>query len=392
VKRFVIAMGLAACGGAPRVSTTIAGEPAAACDDVRTSIGDAARTHDVAAADRIARGAEAADPACRASLGHDLGSLARWWHRDGVARGDEAAIEAALRMYRVALDVAPDAPDAGDTLYYEGELLWTRAEHGGPSTPAATWRAIAETYDRALDHGVPDANRKEAAYAAFMAWRTALGDPKADAPAGTRPYTDAEAVLLREARRDLQLDPARDPNVVYYAGRIAWGARHADDAGTLLGELLDRDDVDVPPPDVDELAGYAGVLLFDTLVGAGNDVAVQAWIRRLRARPALLARHPDLAAIVDGLVVQTQRKDAERLEANRDWRGCAEAYEAILRDHPRADRAEEVAWNEGVCWSRADERDRAAAAYRDVLRIAPGSPTAANARAELERQDSAIAP
>jgi hypothetical protein len=364
-----------------------------ACADARRAIGDAARTHDLAAADRIARAAEAADPVCRASLGHDLDELARWWHRDGVARGDEAAIDAALRLYHAAIVAAPHGPDVGDTLYYAGELMWTRAEKRGASTPAATWRAIAETYESALAHGVPIANRKEAAYAALMAWRTAVGDPKEDAPADkTRPYTDTEALLLRAARHDLELDPDRDPNVVYYAGRIAWGARHADDAALFFGELLDRDDVGAPSAELDELAGYAGALLLDTLVGAGDEAALRKWTEWLRASKVLLARHADLASLVDTVTVDLARKDAEHLEANRDWRGCAEAYESILREHPAAERAEEVAWNAGICWSRADERDRAAAAFRDVLRIAPGTPVAAKARAELERQASAITP
>jgi hypothetical protein len=388
VRRFVIAVGLAACGGAPRGAPSTVGS----CSAARSLIGDAPRSHDPAAADRIARAAEAADPRCRASLGHDLGELARVWHRDAVARDDEAALAAAEALYRAALDVAPGAPDAGDTEYYLGEAMWTRAERGGAATPRATWRTIAETYDRALDRGVPAANRKEAAYAAFMAWRTALGDPKEDAADKTRPYTDAEAVLLRAARRDLALDPDRDPNVVYYAGRIAWRARHPDDAAAFFGELLDRAAADVPPADVDELAGYAGALLLDTLVGAGDETAMKDWIERLRARPGLLARHADLASIVDTVTIAFARKEAERREANRDWRGCAEQYEAILRDHADAQRAEEISWNEGVCWSRAGERDRAAAAFRDVLRLAPGSPVAAKARAELERQASAIVP
>jgi len=331
--------------------------------------------------------------AWRAAIGHELGQLARLWHHDAVALGD-ARLDAALGLYRAAIALAPDAPDAGDTLYYTGELMWTRAERGGTATPAATWREIAETYDRALEHDVPDANRKEGAYAAFMAWRSALGDPKEDPPAdATRPYTEAEAVLLREARRDLELDPKRDPNVVFYAARIAWSARHADDAVPLFAELLDRDDVEAPPADVDQLAGYAGAFLLDTLAATGDLDGVTQWIARLRARPRLLARHADLAAIVGAGTTDLARKDAEEREKHGDWRGCAEKYEAILRDHPDADRGDEIAYDEAVCWSQAGERDRAADAYREVIkRASADSPLADRARLELERQASATTP
>jgi len=82
----------------------------------------------------------------------------------------------AEKLYKVYLEVFPDAEDFAQTQYFYAELQWARAEaQKDPRLATELWEHAALTFTDVVKTGkVGDKLLKEAAYAAVLGWRNSL--------------------------------------------------------------------------------------------------------------------------------------------------------------------------------------------------------------------------
>src|SRR5262245_25300296 len=126
-------------------------------------------------------------PAAEAQECHDnaaamSGELARAYHSESAKTKNPETLAYAEKLYKVYLDVFPDAPDYAQTQYYYAELLWSRAEsEKNPRLQTELWENAAVAFTDVVKTAKLDAKMtKESAYAAVLGWKNALNvDPRA---------------------------------------------------------------------------------------------------------------------------------------------------------------------------------------------------------------------
>ena len=109
--------------------------------------------------------------ACRNGFHDAARELAIIWHREAQQTKNADTYRLAERAYRTFLAHFPDDKDAYDMRFYSGELLWALKR----------WKDAAEEYTRVVEMNPGGKHLREAAYAAVLAWQSALmGDDDDD--------------------------------------------------------------------------------------------------------------------------------------------------------------------------------------------------------------------
>ena len=90
-------------------------------------------------------------PAAEAQECHDnaaamSGELARAYHSESAKTKNPETLAYAEKLYKVYLEVFPDAEDFAQTQYFYAELIWSRAENEKNAAPAD--RAVGERRGR----------------------------------------------------------------------------------------------------------------------------------------------------------------------------------------------------------------------------------------------------
>src|SRR5262245_36189031 len=249
-------------------------EPAAAVDattppaPVRAScgtmLGDARRTlaqpgaSDVAKVAAVEQLTRIASDRCRGDAAALTSELARAYHRRAVA--EPAMREHAERLYDAYLAAFPDGTDAAENLYYRAELEWTRAEaEGNARIQRDLWEQAGAAFNAVVyANRVDAAKRKEAAYAAVLAWKNASdgGHPTGDAV--PREIPSRERSLLAAYRNYRDIAGGDDAaQMTFLEGNLLRRYGHLDEALPLFLDILDhhRDH---------EVAEYAANLALDS--------------------------------------------------------------------------------------------------------------------------------
>src|SRR4029077_118151 len=125
-------------------------------------------------------------PASEKQEGHDnaaaiSGELARAYHSESSKTKNPETLAYAEKLYKVYLEVFPDAEDYAQTQYYYSELLWSRAENEkNPRLQTELWENAAVAFTDVVKTGkVGPKLMKESAYAAVLGWKNALNvDPR----------------------------------------------------------------------------------------------------------------------------------------------------------------------------------------------------------------------
>ena len=125
-------------------------------------------------------------PAAEAQECHDnaaamSGELARAYHSESAKTKNPETLAYAEKLYKVYLEVFPDAPDYAQTQYYYAELLWSRAENErNARLQTELWQNAAMAFTDCVKGGKLDPKlTKESAYAAVLGWKNALNvDPR----------------------------------------------------------------------------------------------------------------------------------------------------------------------------------------------------------------------
>src|SRR5882724_4721524 len=109
------------------------------------------------------------------------GELARAYHSESSKTKNPETLAYAEKLYKVYLEVFPDAEDYAQTQYFYAELIWSRAEsEKNPRLQTEMWENAAVAFTDVVKLGkVEPRLMKESAYAAVLGWKNALNvDPR----------------------------------------------------------------------------------------------------------------------------------------------------------------------------------------------------------------------
>ncbi len=295
---------------------------------------------------------------------------------------------------------APPADLSRPALHYEyAEYLWYRAEmETDPALATQRWERAARQFSAAAR--APDqapALVADAAYAAVLGWKNALAvDPRLPLEP-ERPDDDGrrEPVPLAPRERALvdafhdyaalvaDAAPSETLMMSFLEARLLWRHRYYAEAVALFGPIVSNH------PDA-EVAEYAANLLLDSLNRLERFDDMVAWAHRMLDLTPLVRDRPELRGRLELIVVQGERKRAERLERARDYAGCARAYAALYRRRAGAERGDELAYNAGVCWSEAGDASAAVRAFDELVAAYPRSPLASRAMVRAAHLAAAV--
>ncbi len=247
---------------------------------------------------------------CRANALAMTTEMGRAWHHEASLTRNPASLGLAIRLYRAALSIAPDA----ETSFLLADAAWLRAE----ADPSA-WRTAADAFlDVARDTATPADRARAAALTAVLALENALDlEPdlrvlagavelaKRTRPAPARTLQPLEASLV--AAVEVYATVVREPHDVEL-GRMRFVEavlrRKANDHAGAVPVLVDfvhwqRDS---------DLAELAAQMLLDSLVAQGKTDEARQMADRFAADTDFVTDKPVLQRAIDFVRSRSRRR------------------------------------------------------------------------------------
>ncbi|HMG54629.1 MAG TPA: tetratricopeptide repeat protein, partial [Kofleriaceae bacterium] len=352
-------------------------------------------------------------PASEAQECHDnaaamSGELARAYHSESAKTKNPETLAYADKLYKVYLQVFPDAEDFADTQYYYAELLWSRADaERNPRMQTELWENAALAFTDVVKHGkVGPKLMKEAAYASVLGWKNALNvDPRArvqadmdkvnDTKAAPQPIPEREQKML--AAFDIYINYIKDPKDDDLVGMKFLKANtyrrynHFDKAIPIFLDIIEHH----PQHETSE---FSANLLLDIYNNQKDYKALLSLVDKLDGSPKFLEGKDSLKEVLAKLKVQAVRKEGEDLErvgkANNDYGKlvlCGQRYLDIYNRNPEAADNDQVLYNAGVCFEEGKSISAAILAYNLLEKYYPNSKVTARAVARLGKAYGDIA-
>ncbi|MBA3457014.1 MAG: hypothetical protein H0T42_28255, partial [Deltaproteobacteria bacterium] len=363
-------------------------------------------------------------PASEASECHDnaaamSGELARAYHSESAKTKNPETLAYAEKLYKVYLDVFPEAPDYAQTQYFYSELIWSRAEsEKNPRLQTELWENAAVAFTDVVKTGKVEAKlMKEAAYAAVLGWKNALNvDPRAKGQADkvddpTKDYAkvpEPKPIPPREEKMLAAFDiyinyikDVKDDELVgmkFLKANIYRRYNQFDKAIPLFMEIIDKHRQH-------ETAEYSANLLLDTYNRTKNYEAMLALADKLAKDPKFLEGRDDLKETVTKIQMVAARKAAEEaekkmrakiaeLKGSKDYGmlvECGNMYLEIYNKNPEAKDNDEVLYNAGVCFEDGRSIGAAIQAFNLLQKYYPASKLTAKAIARIGKSYGDIA-
>ena len=339
------------------------------------------------------------------------GELARAYHSESSKTKNPEVLAYAEKLYKVYLEVFPDAEDFADTQYFYAELQWSRAENEkNARLQTALWEDAAVAFTDVVKTQKADPKKlKEAAYAAVLGWKNALNvDPRLKEQVGDidddknydtvpppKPIPPREQKMLDAFDIYIKYikDP-KDPDLVLMKFSKANTLRkynHFDDAIPMFEDILQnhRDS---------EAAEYSAQLLLDTYNRMQKYDEMLVLVDKLEGDKKFLEGKDALAETMAKIKAQSMRKQAEKLEkdavASKDigkYVLCGTAYMGIYNRDPELKENDEVLYNAGVCYQEGKSIGAAIIAFNTLQKYFPNSKITAKAIARLGKAYGDIA-
>lgn len=340
--------------------------------------------------------------ACHDDAAAMSGDLARAYHSEWSKTQDPDTVEHAARLYRAYLEHFPDAPDRGETAYYQAELLWARAAAETKARlQVERWEAAAAAFTAVVHAGDVDATLIEtSAAAAVEAWVNAdhadprskltpptpdLGDDAAIAPT-PQPLPDREQRLLAaiaDYRKLAKPDPDVLGEVKFLEAAVQRRFDRLAEAVPVLADIVEHHRAH-------PRGSIAIDLLLHSLNRLGRHDEMLGWVEQLLDDRKLVEREPELADRLRRLDHQGRRKRAERCDAgakasgdDRRYVRCGELYVELWNRDPDVDAGDELLWNGAFDFERGDSIGAAIELYENLTRLYPKSPLAARSLVRL---------
>ena len=354
-------------------------------------------------------------PAAEAQECHDnaaamSGELARAYHSESAKTKNPETLAYAEKLYKVYLEVFPDAEDFASTQYFYAELLWSRAEsEKNPRLQTEMWKVAANAFTQVVKTGKVDAKLiKECAYAAVLGWKNALNvdprvkqqvadeDPKSlEKKAEPKPIPETDQQML--AAFDVYLKYIKDPKdpervgMMFMKANIYRRYNHFDEAMPIFQDILDhhRDH---------ETAEFAANLMLDIYNRQQNYDALVTLADKLDGDKAFLEGKDDLKERLGAIKAKSLRDKAQALEdkakESKDYAqyiACGLAYEDIYNRNPEDPKNDEVLYNAGVCFEEGKSIGAAIGMFGALQKFYPNSKITQRAVARLGKAYGDIA-
>jgi len=338
-------------------------------------------------------------PASEAQECHDnaaamSGELARAYHSESAKTKNPETLAYAEKLYKVYLDIFPDAPDYAQTQYFYSELIWSRAEsEKNPRLQTELWENAAVAFTDVVKTGkVEPKLMKEAAYAAVLGWKNALNvdpriknqadkvediDKQYDKVPPPKPIPPREEKML--AAFDIYINYIKDPKddelvgMKFLKANIYRRYNHFDKANPLFLDILAKHKEH-------ETAEFAANLLLDTYNRQQDYDSMLKLVDQLVNDKKFLEGKDDLNETLARIKAQSMRKAAEKLEKegkeSKDFTklvACGQAYFDIYNANPEAKENDEVLYNALVCYHEGKSIGAAIITYNLMTRYYPNS-------------------
>ncbi len=299
------------------------------------------------------------------------GELARAYHSESAKTKNTETLAYAERLYKVYLDVFPDAKDYAQTQYYYAELLWARAEgEKNPRLQTELWETAANAFTDVVKKGkVGPKLTKEAAYAAVLGWKNALNvDPRVKNQADKVEDIDKEYSKIpppkpipeRQKKMmdafDIYIKYIKNPKddelvgMKFLKANLYRRYNHFDEAIPLFMDILEHHREH-------ETAEFAANLLLDTYNRMGKYDEMLALVDKLDGDKKFLDGKEELATTLGKIKAQSLRKKAEHIEkVAKETKNfakyveCGQAYLDIYNRNPTDDANDEVLYNALTCY------------------------------------------
>jgi tetratricopeptide (TPR) repeat protein len=336
------------------------------------------------------------------------GELARAYHSESAKTKNPETLAYAEKLYKVYLQVFPDAEDFADTEYFYAELLWSRAEsEKNARLQTELWEDAATAFTDVVKHSKVEPRRmKEAAYAAVLGWKNALNvDPRAkqiadmdnptDKNAQPKPIPEREQKML--AAFDIYINYIKDPKdddlvaMKFVKANTYRRYNHYEEAVPIFLDILDHHKQH-------ETAEFAANLLLDIYNNQQRYDDMLALVDKLDGDAKFLEGKDELKTTLAHLKMQSLRKGAEKKEADAKasndfgkFTACGQAYMDIYNRNPEAAENDQVLYNAGVCFEEGKAISAAITAYNTLEKYYPNSKITARAVARLGKAYGDIA-
>jgi TolA-binding protein len=349
---------------------------------------------------KILPAAEAQD--CHDNAAAMSGELARAYHSESAKTKNPETLAYAEKLYKVYLEVFPDAEDYAQTQYFYAELLWSRADNEkNARMQTELWENAAVAFTDVVKTGKVDQKlMKESAYAAVLGWKNALNvDPRVkqqaeaddktiyDKKPDPKPIPEREQKML--AAFDIYINYIKDPKddelvgMKFLKANIYRRYNHFDEAIPIFQDILDhhRDH---------ETAEYSANLLLDTYNRLQRYDEMLVLVDKLDADKKFLEGKDDLKATLDKLKAQSMAKRAEKMEKDAKESGdfgkyvaCGGAYLDIYNRNPEDAGNDVVLYNAGVCYLEGKSIGAAIQMFNLLAKLYPNSKQTSKAIAQL---------
>jgi tetratricopeptide (TPR) repeat protein len=366
--------------------------PGAANSDKVKEIENLVRLHGALKGKKVLPQAEAQE--CYDNAAAMSGELARAYHSESAKTKNPETLAYAEKLYKVYLDVFPEAPDYAQTQYFYSELIWSRAEsEKNPRLQTELWENAAVAFTDVVKTGkVEPKLMKEAAYAAVLGWKNALNvDPRIKQQADKVEDIDKQydkkpepkVIPPREEKMlaafDIYINYIKDPKddelvgMKFLKANIYRRYNQFDKAIPLFEDIIAKHKEH-------ETAEYSANLLLDTYNRLQDYDAMLVLVNKLTADKKFLEGKEDLNETLGKIKAQSLRKNAEKLEKegkeSKDFAkliACGQAYFDIYNSNPEAKENDEVLYNALVCYHEGKSVGAAIISFNTMQRFYPNS-------------------
>ena len=339
---------------------------------------------------------------CRQNASAVTAELAKLWHVEVNSTFNLEALDQVARLYTTYLSHYPSANDHGTMQFHYADLLWLRAEKTESAGLAAQrWEDAAVEFSKvASSKMVGKLFKKEAAYASALGWKNALNvDPQTQAPPPPkefdsrlrvpkpRPIERRQQKMIEAFTRYTQYLDKNDGELVMMKFLIAKTYSRHDHLETSFPMFLNI--VENHPKH--ETARYSANILLNNLVRLGKIEQLVDVANKMLGNKMLLQGKAELRERLVAIKITAMRIAATKLEKQKKWIACGQAYIEIYETNPNASGMDEVLYNAGVCFENGKSIGFAITMFRQLREDFPKSPQAQKALVRMGNAFGAIA-
>ncbi|HEX7703566.1 MAG TPA: hypothetical protein VF403_22655, partial [Kofleriaceae bacterium] len=270
------------------------------------------------------------------------------------------------------------------------EHAWATAEReSDPAKQPALWEQAANAFTDIDGDPVETKVKREAAYAAILAWKNAIAAPLPNAePGKPRQLPARELALIAAIDRYVKYaaDPDPElPGLVFLKAQTYARFDQLETAVPIFRDVVTR----YPKEDA---AGFAAQLALDAYNRLGQIDQLVAFADELANDAAFLRGRQDLALLVTKIRRIAKRKHVEQLEVTARAGGDFEAYTPIAAAYlelyntdQHAPDADELLYNAGVAFETSRSISEAIRTFTQLQGAYPRSKLGARSLARLGR-------